>query len=388
MLHSAGIKLPETILGHGFVYLKGEKMSKTLGNVVTPLDVLEKYPDFGADALRYYLMRGSSFGDDGDFTWDSFIDRYNADLANGFGNLVSRTLGMVWRYQDGEIQALPSSAKEEKELLKESVQVFENVSTHLDPHRSGDSNFHLALEKIWNYMAKIDQYIDREAPWTLAKENKKENLSKVLTTVTEAIRLLSVMLYPFIPLAVNKVWRVFGFDVSLELSDVRFDIFKSDLYFKDKHKFQEKKVMLFPRIQDESKVEDSSSNKSAANKQKSKVSDQSSKMKEEGLLDIQGFGKVDLRVAKILEAEKVEGADKLLKLQIELGENKRQIIAGVAEYYSPESLIGKSIVVVANLKPAKIKGIESHGMLLAAKKGKSLVLISPVGEIASNAKVG
>jgi len=380
MLQSAGLKLPDTILGHGFVYLKGEKMSKTLGNVVSPLDILEKYPDFGGDALRYYLMRGSSFGDDGDFTWDSFIERYNADLANGYGNLVSRTLGMVWRYQDGEVKPLPSSAKEELDLLSAAGQVFEKVSVDLDPEKNGDTDFHLALEKIWAYMARVDQYIDRTAPWTLAKGKKADELSIVLTTITEAIRLISVMLFPFIPLAVSKVWRVFGFEVYQELSDVRGDVFQKDPYIKDSHKFQEKKLMLFPRIEaeKESKVEG----------QKSKVEAKKEKVKEEGLIDIKDFSKVDLRVAKILKVEKVEGADKLLKLQIELGEDKRQIVAGIAEHYTPEDLVGKSIIVVANLKPAEIRGVDSNGMLLAAKKGKSLVLIAPEGEINSNAKVG
>lgn len=376
MLKSAGIPLPKNILGHGFVYLKGEKMSKSLGNVVTPLDVIDQYPEFGSDALRYSLMRGSSFGDDGDFTWDSFIERYNADLANGFGNLVSRTLGMIWRYQKGILQPLPNEATAEIELLKEAKAVAEKVKKDLDPVYSGDANFHLALEKIWAYITKIDQYIDQKAPWVLAKEKKTKDLSVVLTTITEAIRSICVLAYPFVPTAVQKVWAGYGFDFQ-KIDDLRLDSFSGEPCLKTEFKVKEEKVMAYPRIDTKKKDE------------KEKMEAKPEKpAKEEGLITIDDFFKSELKVAKIVAAEKVEGADKLLCLQVEIGADTRQIVAGIASYYTAEDLVGKLVIVVSNLKPAEIRGVKSNGMLLAAKKGKKLVLVSPESEIPSGAKVG
>lgn len=248
MLLSAKLPLPKQILGHGFVYLKGEKMSKSLGNVVTPLDILAKYPDFGADALRYYLLRGSSFGDDGDFTWDGFISRYNADLANGFGNLVARTLGMVWRYQQGVVKPVSFSA-DEKKLFGNIPEIFVKVADDLNFEKSGDVEFHLALEKIWSVISSVDQYIDQKAPWTLSKEKKSDELSIVLTTLIEAIRLICVLIYPFIPVSAEKTWLALGFESVQKLKDVRWSDAKKFPFLATDHKMAEEKLMLFPRIQ-------------------------------------------------------------------------------------------------------------------------------------------
>lgn len=249
MLKSAGLPLPQTILGHGFVSLKGEKMSKTLGNVVTPLDIINRYPDFGADALRYYLMRASSFGEDGDFSWEGFIERYNAELANGYGNLVSRTLGMVWRYQKGMLEPLGHLTGESRVFLESAQNVFDAVSRHLDCEQSGDAQFHFALEKITGYMSRIDQYIDVQAPWALAKQQKPHELSVVLTAIVEAVRLLSVMLFPFIPASVNKVWHAFGYDAQEKVENLRKTVFQNVPCFKKQHVLKEEKLMLFPRIE-------------------------------------------------------------------------------------------------------------------------------------------
>ncbi|MBF0107055.1 MAG: methionine--tRNA ligase subunit beta, partial [Deltaproteobacteria bacterium] len=309
---------------------------------------------------------------------------YNADLANGFGNLVSRTLGMIWRYQEGKIKPLDPSHTAERQLLHDAENVFKEVTEHLDPVKSGDVAFHLALEKIWAYITAIDQYIDTSAPWTLAKEQKHAALSAVLTTITEAIRLIAVLAYPFIPKAVQKTWAAFGFDAVLDISAVRADVFQKVPFIVAEYQLKEQKVMLFPRIQPPSVV---SPQPQAPSPQPSTDGRQVSAVGAE-LIDIADFSKVDLRVAKVLSAEKVLDADKLLVLQIDVGGTQRQIVAGVAEHYSPEEITGKSIVIVANLKPAKIRGIESHGMLLAAKKGKKLCLVTPQSEIESNAKVG
>lgn len=379
MLMSAGLPLPKHVIGHGFVYLRGEKMSKSLGNVVTPMDILKEYPDFGADALRYYLLRTSSFGDDSDFTYDGFIERYNSDLANGYGNLVSRTLGMIHRYQDGVLKPLPNSVLngEEGSLLKEAETVFEAMTRDFDPVVSGDLNFHSGLEKAMGYLTKIDQYIDRKAPWTLAKESKTDELSVVLTTLIEAIRQVSILLSAVIPGATEKAWCELGFGDQNSFLHLTKESLEAVPYLTSEFKLETKKLMLFPRIEKkEEKVE------------QPKPEKKTSKTNEAPLIDIEDFLKVDLRVAKILQAERVEGADKLFRLQVELGEEKRQIVAGIAEHYQADDLVGQSVVLVANLKPAKIRGVESHGMLLAAKKGKKLTVVSPLSEIPSNAKVG
>lgn len=247
MLKSAGLALPDCILGHGFVYLKGEKMSKTLGNVVTPLDILDKYPVFGADALRYYLMRGSSFGADGDFTWEGFIARYNSDLANGLGNFVSRTMGMVWRYQAGAVEALPPTAQGERGLLQSLHAVCQEQAKFLDPRLSGDACFHFALEKIWVVLASFDQFIDQRAPWTLFKEKKMGELSIVLTTLVEAVRGLCVLLFAYMPTAMAKVWEAFGFEEDLE--GMTYESLAVLPYIKDKHVLKEDRLTLFPRIE-------------------------------------------------------------------------------------------------------------------------------------------
>ena len=248
MLKSAGIELPKTIFGHGFVYLKGEKMSKSLGNVVTPLDILKEYPDFGSDALRYYLMRTSSFGDDSDFTWDDFTARYNAELANGVGNLVSRTLGMVWRYQEGVVKAV-SLGNEEKALLGKADEIFKGMHKDLDPHQGDDIDCHLALEKFGQFITAIDQYIDAKQPWKLAKdETKKDELSVVLTTLVESVRLVGLLAYPFIPTAVEKIWKGFAFDQVEVLENMRFNDILAIPFLRNDHQLAEQKLHVFPRI--------------------------------------------------------------------------------------------------------------------------------------------
>lgn len=248
MLKSAGVELPKTIFGHGFVYLKGEKMSKSLGNVVTPLDVLNEYPDFGADALRFYLARSSSFGDDGDFTWEDFIARYNADLANGLGNLVSRTLGMVGRYQEGAVQPV-TLGDDEKALLAKADTIFKGVHEDLDPFQGDDIEFHKALEKIWSLITAVDQYIDQKQPWVLSKEGKSDELSVVLTTLVEAIRLVAILVLPFIPNSVAKIWQGLGFEEVEPLSNVRFNDLMAVPFVREPHTLATKKLQLFPRIE-------------------------------------------------------------------------------------------------------------------------------------------
>ncbi len=363
MLMSANLPLPKTVFGHGFVSLKGEKMSKTLGNIVTPLDIV---PHYGSDALRYYLLRESSFGSDGDFTWENFIKRYNSDLANDLGNLLNRTLGMSTKYLGGKI-IKPSNTElsdEDRRLKKIVLETLSKVRESLDYLKSGDVNFHLALSAIWEIISTADKYIDTSAPWKLAKEEKKSDIQRILYNVLDTLRNLAILVAPFMPQASQKIWQQLGLSKILPWEK---QCFENIAWEKTPDTFVGIGQPIFPRIE---------------TTQKEKA------METNDLIDITDFLKTDLRVAEIKLAEKIEGADKLLRLQVEVGGELRQIVAGIALHYKPEELIGKKVVVVANLKPAKIRGVESHGMLLAASDANGLsVLILDKIEISTGAKV-
>lgn len=379
MLMSAGIPLPKTIFGHGFVYLKGEKMSKTLGNVVTPMDVIDKY---GADPLRYYLMREGGFGRDSDFTWEHFIERYNGDLANGIGNLVSRTIGMATRYQDGRISP-PANPSFEGELKDKTCGLLEKVGAALD-HTKGEVDFHQALAAIWEVMAAADRHINDEKPWEKAKAGKREEINGVLWRVATSLRSAAILISPFMPKTAEAIWDAMGFDATgalnsqkVEEDNICFGALKGPITVKAG-------AGLFPRIEEEKPglgTRESGLEKKQAQK-KTKGKEGKAEM-----IDINDFGKVDLRVAEIIAAERVEGADKLLKLKVTLGEEERQIVAGIARHYSPEELVGKRIVVVANLKPAMLRGIESQGMLLAASDENTVSILTPLKEVKVGSKV-
>jgi methionyl-tRNA synthetase len=352
MLMSAGIELPKCVFAHGFVYLKGEKMSKTLGNVVTPMDVIDKY---GADALRYYLVRSAPYGRDADFTWENFIERYNAELANGVGNLVARTRGMIERYFNGGLSDILPAGRYGKFQISNDISA--RVRTALD-HTKGELEFNSALTAIMEAVASADKYINENLPWELAKKGDTKRLAEVLGSVYLAIEEISRLLSSFIPKTCEKIDRQMG--------------------FKDKRSVGPAEN-LFPRIE---------TNHGTSKEQKMETTTGTPTPPAGGeLIDITDFAKIDLRVAEVKAAEKVEGADKLLKLQIAVGSEERQIVAGIAKHYAPESLIGKKIVVVTNLKPAKLRGIESNGMLLAASSAESVVVLTPEKDIPSGSKV-
>ncbi|MBI4212322.1 MAG: methionine--tRNA ligase, partial [Deltaproteobacteria bacterium] len=279
MLMSAGLPLPKTVFAHGFVSFKGEKMSKSLGNVVTPLDVVDKY---GADALRYYLLREGSFGGDSDFTWEQFINRYNGDLANGLGNLVSRTIGMAEKYLDSTIT--PVAKKDLHPELQAKCALLEQRMPALLSPCEGDVSFHTALALLWETMAAADKYINDTKPWLLAKEGKIDQINAVLYNVAAVLRQVTHFLSPFMPETAKNIWQAFGFQND-QLLRVKLDI------------------ALFPRIEEAGATAGSPLQKTDDTKQKEK------NMIE--LIDITDFAKVELRVAEILTAEKIEGADKL-----------------------------------------------------------------------------
>ncbi len=368
MLMAAGVKLPETMFLHGFFTVDGQKMSKSLGNMIDPNDMVEQ---FGADGTRYLLLTQYPFGVDGDIQANRFISQYNSDLANDLGNLVSRVVKMIQRDFDG---TLPSPHKELdglQELLEQAELVPGKAYEHINHFRVGQ-----AIAEAMNLVRAANKFFNDAAPWKMAKAGKFDEMGGVLYACCEVIRIVSICLYPVMPDKMKEVRGIFGLkDDTLSLDEARtFFLLEPGIVLS----FEES---VFPRLKP--KKDEEGRPKEAGGKVKATTEAKS----EDGLLDISEFAKVQLRVAEVIAAERVEGADKLLRLQIDLGSEKRQIVAGIAEHYDPEKLPGMKIVVVANLKPAKIRGIESNGMLLAAKTGKKLTLVSPHEDIPAGASI-
>ena len=346
MLMSAKLPLPLGIFAHGW-WLSGEsKMSKSLGNVVDPLGLIEEY---GVDPVRYYLMREMVLGQDASFTMASFIKRYNSDLANDFGNLLSRVSNLLKKFFDGKIPMDEDDSPEGMIIKENGIKVVSDVWNHIESMRVSE-----AIETTLQYIRSVNKYMETMAPWKLAKSDK-DAAGKVLFTAAEALRISAVLLAPVMPNRTQIVLETFNAaGSSLEWGGLT------------PGKSLKKHDVLFPRIDVKKPEKPSQSN--------------GKKTEPNNVITFDEFQNVELKTAKVLEAEKVEGADKLLKLQIEVGDEKRQIISGIAQHYSTENLIGKMIIVVTNLKPATIFGLESYGMLLAAKKGKDLTLITIDGE--------
>ena len=346
MLMSAKLSLPLGIFAHGW-WLSGEsKMSKSLGNVIDPLGLIEEY---GVDPVRYYLMREMVLGQDASFTMESFIKRYNSDLANDFGNLLSRISNLLKKFFDGKIPMDEDDSPEGIVIKENGIKVVSDVWNHIESMQVNE-----AIETTLQYIRSVNKYMETMAPWKLAKSDN-DAAGKVLFTAAEALRISAVLLAPVMPNRTQIVLETFNAaGSSLEWGGLT------------PGKSLNKHDVLFPRIDVKKLEKPSQSN--------------GKKTEPNNVITFDEFQNVELKTAKVLEAEKVEGADKLLKLQIEVGDEKRQIISGIAQHYSTENLIGKMIVVVTNLKPATIFGLESYGMLLAAKKGKDLTLITIDGE--------
>ena len=370
-LMAAGIPLPKSVYAHGHWQSGGRKMSKSLGNVID-IQVLLKH--FNRDWVRYYCLREMVFGLDGDFTYEALISRVNSDLAKGLGNLSSRVLTMIANYFEGVI---PSASTEGKTQADEIRTAFAGLKERFD-NEFAQYNFSRALEAVWDFIAQVDKYITENAPWNLAKDpSKRALLETVLNTSVEALYGITVLLSPVMPDSTANIWQQLGFEgtpANIDPSAVETDLLPG-------HKIGTVSP-VFPRLDKEkimSEIKQESGTptpepKPEAEKPKASPQPQAAaeaKSADDGKIDITDFAKVDLRVGLVLEAERIPKSDKLLKMKIDIGEAEpRQVLGGIAEYYTPEQLIGRKVVVVANLKPRKLRGFESQGMIVAASVGE------------------
>jgi methionyl-tRNA synthetase len=403
MLMALGEPLPKQVYGHGWLLLEGGKMSKSKGNVVDPVVLVGKY---GLDAIRYFLLREVPFGSDGIFNNEALINRINSDLANDLGNLVSRTVAMIDRYFGGTIPSFREPGVFDEDLINVVMKTPVEVERLMD-----ELQFNLALSEIWKAISRTNKYIDETQPWVLSKdESKKGRLAQVLYNLAESIRIISVLIQPFMPETPEKIWEQLGIN---DKKLVEWDTVKTWGKFPESAKVN-KGPALFPRIDLDKELDElgkiigqRSNGQAAAEKKEAEVKTEEKEEKQAGMeketlkenkeevkeekqedyITIDEFAKIDLRVAKVLEAEKIEGADKLLKLKLELGDEVRQVVSGIAKYYKPEELVNKYVILVANLKPVKLRGVESQGMILAASTNKELVLVTVEKVIKSGTKI-
>ncbi len=353
-LMALGEPLPKTVFGHGWLMLQEGKMSKSKGNAIDPMVLAGRY---SSDALRYFLLREIPFGQDGVFSLESFITRINNDLANDLGNLVSRTLTMAERYFDGVLPE-PSAGEEssDQELRSTALNTPEAVESAMDQMKISD-----ALTELWLLVRQSNKYIDDNMPWSLAKDPaQKERLGTVIYNLIESIRFIAVMLQPFMPRTPESIWQQVGVAGNEELqrwvSLKEWGLMKPGTVVK-------RGDDLFPRLNLQAEIREMRVDKPA----EEQTEDTGQADEQAGLISLEQFQEVDLRVAEITSAEKIPKSDKLLQLEVDAGEeSKRQVVAGLAEYYRPEELVGRQVLFVANLKPVKLRGVLSQGMLLAA----------------------
>jgi methionyl-tRNA synthetase len=377
MLMSVGLPLPGKIFAHGFWTSEGEKISKSKGNKVDPVEVItELKQEFGLshklalEALRYFLLREVPFGNDGDFSRTALKARINADLANDIGNLLYRTLSMLEKYFDGRVPASLPDAEADADIqavCRETLAAFGRYTEKLA--------YSLALAELWRFIGRMNKYIDEQAPWALKREGKEQRLARVMYNVLEALRQIAVALAPYMPATSGCIQEQLGLASGITIEDWQslggWDILKPGL-------ITTKAAPLFPRLEEVGRKRKSGKQKKEEKKTAAVPAGKKGAAPVKETISYEDFAKVDLQVARVVAAEKVVGTDKLLKLEIDLGEEStRTIVAGVAEHYTPEEIIGRQIVVVANLEPAVIRGVASNGMLLAASDKDKVALLTP-----------
>ncbi|MCR8843192.1 methionine--tRNA ligase [Paenibacillus sp. SC116] len=377
MLMALKLPLPKKVFGHGWLLMKDGKMSKSKGNVVDPVVLIDRY---GLDALRYYLLREVPFGSDGSFTPESFVERVNFDLANDLGNLLNRTVAMINKYFDGVIPSYEGKVT----AYDESLELFAVQTVDRFEESMEKMEFSVALTALWQFVSRSNKYIDETQPWTLAKdEANRAELASVMNHLAESLRIISTMLQPFLTQTPASIWSQLGINQehatweqlrTFGVIPAGTKVVKGD--------------PIFPRLEVEVEVaaiaesmsggaQQASAAKSetaaqAADAQNASKAVEAVELKEE--ISIDDFAKVELRVAQVKHAESVPKADKLLRLELDLGFEERQVVSGIAQYYRPEELIGRKVIVVTNLKPVKLRGVLSQGMVLAASHEGQLTL--------------
>jgi len=372
ILMALGVPLPKKVFGHGWILLEGGKMSKSKGNVVDPVVLIERY---GVDALKYFLLREYTFGQDGLFTNEVLLNRLNSDLANDLGNLVSRSVSMVEKYTGGIVPSPKESTAFDSSLIDTVTSASDKIDAYMN-----ELNFSGALEEIWKVIRRTNKYIDETSPWALAKDPEKAPvLDTVLYNLIESIRVISVMIQPFLHHTSQAIWEQIGLkDGELTVWDTvtTFGLYPAGGTV-------QKGEALFPRIDIEKELEALEALSAAKRAEAAKANEKSESapakkptapFKPE--ITIDDFGKLDLRVAEITSAKAHPNADKLLILQLKVGDTNRQVVSGIAKYFDPEQLVGKKVVIVANLKPVKLRGELSEGMILAASDDETLALVT------------